>query len=160
MSDVTQLIDQLRLHMGDYTAPYTFSDSVMETALISAINALGRRWSYRYSATSSGTVTRSSTATFRDAAPPTIAAADERPIILQAAIILKGAQYEGHVWDIGSWRDDEVAYSNIAAAKSADSSIGRDLEELERLLKARLYGASRQSLEGYKLPGNIREGAE
>jgi hypothetical protein len=78
---------------------------------------------------------------------------DEAVIELQAGIIIKSAKIYDGVWDVGSWRDDEVSYSNIQSAKSRDVSIERDLRILDELLKPNLHAGRVQtnleSLENY-----------
>lgn len=152
------LIDDLRVHLGDVTAPYRYSDELLRHALVMACKTLGRKWRDRYTINSSYVVSRSATATFTEDSPPVIMRADERLFILQAAIILVSASLKDAAWDLGSWRDDEVAYSNIAGGNMVAKVLSNDIEELERLLRQRLYGADRQELPGFRLPMNYREG--
>jgi hypothetical protein len=156
MSDVTFLIPDLRVQLGDLTEPYRFSDDTIETALFTAIKILGRRWRYRYLIDEDDTVTRNSSINF-ETTSPTIEFADQGIIVLQAAIILKSSSAWESTWDIGSWRDDEVSYSNIQAAKSRDASIAQAELLLEKALKSRLHPGIVNSMPGFHEPLNIRE---
>lgn len=47
-TNIDDLIITVRLHIGDYTESIKFSDSIIRTALISAVKMLQRRWDNRY----------------------------------------------------------------------------------------------------------------
>jgi len=148
--DITYLVPELRLRLFDLEEPYTYSDTTLSTGVLSAIKLLGRRWRNRYLVVSGYDVKRNpSIDTFVEDEPPVIEPADEAVIILQASIIIKTAHSYNSVWDVASWKDDEVSYSNIQSAKSRDLSIQRDYEELETLLKTRLYAGKYSPLPGY-----------
>ena len=157
-TDLDFLIDDLRLELNDYTEPYTYEDAVLRHALVMALKALGRRWHYRYSIDDSYTVTRNTKVPFSADEPPVIDRPDERVIVLKAAIIMRLSELSDTVWNIGSWRDDEISVSNIAAGNMFDKMLQREENELEELLKRRLYAGTRQSLPGFRLPMNQREG--
>lgn len=157
-TDLDYLIDDLRLHLGDLTTPYTFEDTTLRHALVMACKILAKRWRNRYKLDSDYAVTRNSSGDFAESSPPVIEYADEAAFILQAAILLKSAELRDSVWDIQSWKDDEVSYSNIQAGRSAGDLIGQDKALLEEWFKKRLFGSDRQSLSGFHLPYNQREG--
>lgn len=153
------LIDDLRFALGDWELPYTYSDTVLNSALLAATRALSRKWRNRYRLSETDdSVYRNTERYFTESEPPVVVKADERIFVLQAAIIIKKAKLADSMWDIGSWRDDEISFSNIASGKVVTDAIKRDEEELELLLRGSLYGTDRQALLGFKLPQNQREG--
>ena len=152
------LIDDLRLYLGDISKPYTFNDTDLRHALVMGVKALMKEWRNRYSIDSNYTVTRNSNSKFADSSPPVIETADEFIIVVQAAIIIKGAQMKDSVWDLATWRDDEISYSNLESGKQARTSLDEDRAIKEKWFKKRLFGVDRQSLPGFHLPLNIREG--
>jgi hypothetical protein len=54
--NIDYLIEPVRFHIGDFTEPYRFDDAVIRTAIINAVQALQRRWKYRYLLFTSGIV--------------------------------------------------------------------------------------------------------
>jgi len=159
MSDLTYLVIDLRRYIYDITEPYSYTDDLLDAYLMQGMRMLGVRWNYRYLITITGTVTRNTAITsWKTTSPPIIEYGDESKIILQSAILLKSGSAFNSSWDVGSWKDDEIAYSNIQAAKSRDLSIIRDQELLDQLLKGRLFIGSAYDLPGYHLPYNLVEG--
>lgn len=147
------LIPDLRQQLGDTDpATYRFVDEWLLKALISAVKALGRYWRFKYLIDESYNVYRNDLYPFTLSSPPVIEMSDERPIILKAGLIVKSGDLEKNGWNIGSWRDNEVSYSNIEGAKSLKESIRQDLEELDDLLVSptkRLARPQKGSLPGY-----------
>lgn len=47
-TNVDDLIMNVRLHIGDYAESLKFSDSIIRTAIVSAVKMLQRRWDSRY----------------------------------------------------------------------------------------------------------------
>lgn len=131
------LIPMLRLKLGDTnSASYRYLDEWLRSALAAAISTLNRRWAGKYYLDATDTVVRSATNfTFEFEAPPVIQYKDEWVIILAASIIVKSGQLENLSWDIGSWRDAELSYSNLESGKQKDQSLQRDIDELNSLLK-------------------------
>lgn len=183
-SDLDYLIGSLRAHLGDVQSPYTFSDELLRRALVDAVKALSFRWQSRYTISATGTIgALNYTASgldynyysisrntvkyiFIDSEPPVIQIGDELPIILQASIIIKsGNLYLGSAAGrFGSWRDDELSYSNIASVTSYRTSLEDDKAKLDEVLPPRtgkLARPSRQSLPGFSSSiGNYYEGGD
>lgn len=157
-TDLDFMINDLRFYLGDIAVPQRYEDTHLRHSLVMACKALMKKWRNRYSINASYSISRSPTAEFYELQPPIIERADERAFILQASIIVKSADITNTASSIGSWRDDEIAYSNIASAKVRDISLESDIKELELWLRRRLFGSARQALPGFKLPLNIREG--
>lgn len=176
------LLGSLRAHMGDVSAPYTFSDGLLRRALVDAVKSLTKRWQTRYTIVCSGIapqipllisgidysywyVYRTHTPgawRFPVDEPPIILVEDERPIVLQAAITLKNGQLQKNALGFGSWRDDEISLSNIAGGDKLEQSIIRDRAELDSILPPRaekLAHPRKQSLVGFSSAVlNIYEG--
>lgn len=158
VTSLDYMIEDLRFYLGDVIVPYRYADSHLRHALVMACKALMKKWRNRYTINTSYTVSRSSTAEFYELVPPTVERADEIAFILQGSIIIKTAELQDTSWDIASWRDDEIAYSNIAGGGALKRSLENDIAALEEFLRRRLFGSARQSMPGFKLPLNLREG--
>ena len=94
-------------------------------------------WNNKYVIDTSNNVARNSNWDSNDYefdSPPIVQNKDERPIILMASMIIKGGTLENNAWDYGSWRDDEIAYSNIEGGKQKNASLKRDFDELSGYL--------------------------
>ena len=121
------LLPKLRLHLGDFTEPYRYTDEWLRTALAGAIDLLGSWWDYRYLLTEDNlTVSRSTSATFALDSPPIIQKSDERPLILRAGLIMKSGSLESMSYNLGTWKDAEISHSNVQAGKSKESSINKE----------------------------------
>ena len=156
-TDVDYLIPALRYYIGDYDT-LRYDTDTLRQALIFAVRMLMRRWSNRYTIDADGAITRTTAITFDAVSPPAIQYRDEPPIVIQAAIIIKSGSLQDSSWQVASWRDDEIAVSNIQADRSRSSNLDRDEKLLETYFKQRLHSGSRQSLPGFKYPPNFREG--
>jgi len=160
-TNLDYLITPLRLHMDDYTEPFTYSDSFLRTHLVFAVKSLAPRWNYRYLLDTNNNVTRNSHHTYLFPDPPLVQYSDDRAIVLQAAIDIKSPLVYTHSQSAVSWKDDEVSFTNISGHTSLAESLKRDLEELERLLpsaRSRLAQPIKQSLPGFMNPPNEYEG--
>lgn len=132
-----ELIPTLRLKLGD-TEPttYRYLDAWLKTALQASVSALARYWGAKYLLDDLGDVYRNTLyIDWEFDSPPIIQFKDGWIIVLMAAIIVKSGQLENLAWDIGSWRDAELSFSNIESGKQKDASLARDIEELNNYLK-------------------------
>lgn len=141
------LIPTLRLHLGD-TNPttYRYIDGWIRVALISGVKAMQRWWGDRYLVDIVNNVSRNPDVEFLFDEPNVIQDRDERPIILMASILVKSGQLESNSWNVGSWRDAEIAISNIESSRSKQFGIEMDWKELEMYLMSptkKLAGALR-----------------
>lgn len=153
------LIPELRMHLGDVDpTAYKYATIYLRHALVIACKTLMKKWRNRYLINASYVVRRNTNVIYEIDPPPIIQYSDERAFTLQAAIIIKSAELQNSAWDIASWRDDEVSYSNIAGGAVLRKSLLDDIDELELWLRRRLFTASRQSLPGFRYPPNYREG--
>jgi hypothetical protein len=152
--DIDFLITELRLFIGDTTpATYRYTDTWLEIALLAAVKALGRWWSDRYLVDSSELVYRNTTYTlWEETSPPVIQQKDERVIILMAAIVILEGSLENSAWDLASWKDNEISFSNLEGGRIRNDRIGRLWDELKSLIlppTKRLAWTTKQSLPGY-----------
>jgi hypothetical protein len=131
---VEYLLSRLRLKLGDTdSTQYRYTDAWLIVSLLSATISLQRWWDIKYLVdTDLQTITRNEDAVdlFRYEEPPVIQQIDEQPIILMAAIIIKSGQLEANSWNLGSWKDAEIAVSNIAGGDAKKESLRRDWDEL------------------------------
>jgi len=159
ISNIDSLITPLRMHINDST--FTISDSELRTRLLYATKALAARWNNKYLVNTSNDVERNPNLVYLFSSPPVIQNLDERAIILQASIDVKGSLFYNSAWNVGSWKDEEISYSNVTGAKSVQDSLLRDIEELNNILpvgRQRLAQPSKQSLPGFNNPPNEYEG--
>jgi hypothetical protein len=158
-TDLDFLIWSVRRKVGDLTEPYTYSDELIRSYLVEALRVLGGRWRNRYLIDGDYVVTRNtSITTFTITSPPVIEQQDQEIIALQAAIMIKSNAVYDSSWDVASWKDNEIAYSNIQGGKIRDLSLDRDIALLEALLDKNLHPGKTQSLPGFHPPYNTIEG--
>jgi len=139
-SNLEEILIPLRVHIGDTTEPYTYTDELLHNILRHAVNALMPRWSNRYYLDNDGVALRNTGTgvTFDFSSPPVIQRQDNRPIVLQAAIMIKSGSKFSSVSSAVSWRDEEISYSNIESAKQRSSALQDDVDELNMLLPKKL----------------------
>jgi hypothetical protein len=136
VTTLVQYIDRLRLQVGDTdAAAYRYINEWLLISLVAAVESLQSWWNFRYLVDDNDHVFRNTGITFEYAEPPIIQRSDIRPIILMASIIIKSGGLENFSWNLGSWRDAEISFSNIEGGRAKDSSITRDWEELKGYLK-------------------------
>jgi len=157
MSDLTFLVESLRNYIGDISSPYRFTDDELEVGLYTGLDMLLSRLRFKYTIDESDAITRTSGSKFYQDSPPVIEHADQACIIVQAAIVLKSASAWDASWDVASWKDDEISYSNIQGARSKDQSIANDLKLLDDLLKRRLLTSKLSKMPGFHSPLNTIE---
>jgi len=151
-TNLDYLITDLRLHLGDTSEPYRYTDAWLRTSLVMSVKALMRWWNYKYLIDTDYNASRNPNVTFLFASPPIIEYGDEHPIVLMASIIIKEGSLQESAWSAGSWRDAEIAYSNIEGNRARTQSLLKDWETLESILKPpqkRLAQAKKASTPGY-----------
>lgn len=141
------LIPILRLQLGDMNpTSYRYMDEWLNVALISALKALQRWWGFKYLINEVNNEVTRGDFNFTTSEPPVIQSLDERPLILMASILVKSGQLESNSWNVGSWKDAEIAVSNIEGNKAKEFGLGMDWEELKNYIlppTKRLKGALR-----------------
>lgn len=152
-SPLDYLIPHVRLYIGDMNpTTYRYADTWVSLALVAAVKSLGRWWKNKYIVDINDLVSRNENIQFPIDAPPVIMFDDERVIILMTSIIMLEGSLENLSWDVGSWKDAEVSFSNIETGKVKDSRITRMWNELNSLMLPpikRLANAKKGSLPGY-----------
>ena len=152
-TNLDYLITDLRLHLGDITEPYRYTTDWLRTSLVMSVKALMRWWNYKYLIDSDYNASRNPRIIFLFPQPPVIEYGDEYPIVLMASIIIKEGSLEESAWNTGSWKDAEIAYSNIEGNRARTTSLKQDWETLESILKPpmkRLAQSKKMSHPGYK----------
>lgn len=150
-TNLDYLIENVRIHLSDLdSTSYRYTDAWIRTAIVSAVKALQRWWGDKYiiNDTTYNVSRNSNFSYFTFDSPPIIEHRDERPIVLMASIFIKSGQLEANSWGVGSWRDAEIAVSNIEGNKAKTFSLKMDWEELKDYLRPptkRLYPAIKTS---------------
>jgi len=140
---LTFLISPLRRHLADYTVPYTYDDATLSGFLLDGMKALGHRWHNKYFVATVESipnliVRRDNTDLFEFSEPPVIQYPDERAVVLQASIIIKSSTKWSESGSAVTWRDEEIAYSNVQSAKQRSSTLDDDVKELNELFPIKL----------------------
>ena len=129
------LLPILRLKLGDTdSTSYRYIDDWLRTSLEASVSALSRYWDSKY-IMESGDIVRNSAYAYFETTTPVIQVKDAWIIILMASVIVKSGQLENLSWDIGSWHDSELSFSNIATGQQKDLSLKKDLDELASYIK-------------------------
>ena len=152
-TDLSYLLPRLRLKLGDIDpATYRYLDTWLVLALVASVESLQRWWNYKYLVDDSNLVYRNPNITFLFSEPPVVERGDNYIIILMTSVIIKSGDLQNFSWNLGSWRDAEISYSNIEGGKSKTELIKRDWEELMSLLTPpvkKLSFARKSHLPGY-----------
>lgn len=138
-TDLDYLLPYLRLKIGDTdSTAYKYLDEWLQTALILAVKSLSRYWGSKYFVTDAGVVTRNADyEQFEfEESDGLIQSKDEDIIIIKAAIIILGGSLENSAWNLGSWRDAEIYYSNTESGRIRKDSVDRLQAELDSMIKA------------------------
>lgn len=131
------LIPTLRMQLGDTNpSSYRYVDGWLRSALVTSVKSLQRWWGAKYLVddTTKNVSRNTEDFDFNFEEPPVIMDSDERPIILMASILVKSGQLESNSWNVGSWKDAEIAVSNIEGNKAKEFGLKMDWEELKAYL--------------------------
>jgi hypothetical protein len=136
-SNISYLIPFLRMELWDVDPTnYRYTDEWLDISLTSSVKSLQRWWLNRYTIDETNLiVSRSTAATFVQAEPPVIDAADEMPVILMAAFLVKEGSLENSAWSTATWRDAEYYVSNVEGGKLRDAGLKRTWDRLLMYLK-------------------------
>lgn len=151
--NIGYLVPHLRLVLGDINpSGYRYATEWLTIALIAAIKSLGRWWNNRYLVDENDLIYRNPKIAFSQPEPPVILIQDERPVVLMAAIIVLEGSLENSAWNLVSWRDNEIAFSNLEGGRIRDKGLSRLWDELMSLLvppTKKLAKPVKGSLPGY-----------
>lgn len=136
VTNLDYLLPTLRQHLGDTDVlTYRYMDGWLRAALVTGVKSMQRWWGNRYLINpDTYDVIRNTDVEFDFVAPPIIQDRDERPIILMSSILVKSGQLESNSWNVGSWKDAEIAVSTIEGNKAKEFGYGMDWRELEMYL--------------------------
>lgn len=152
-TDLDYLRPLLRIYLGDQSAE-RFLDTELDVALLAGLEALGPWWNFKYLTEDiTNLVLRNTSIRFLFPEPPVVEDGDNFPIILMSAIILRTGDLASFSYNLGAWRDAEIAFSNIQGGRAKDSLIARDWDILMDFLKPpqkRLAGSGKKHLQGYR----------
>jgi len=162
-TNLDYLLPFLRLRIGDtVSGSYRYTDEWLQTALVSAVWALHTRWSGKYLIDANNDVERNTDMwVYTYDSPPVVEAPDFMPIIIMAAIIVLEGSLENLSWNVGSWKDAEISYSNIQSGRTKETILGKLFAELESYLipaTKKLKRSLKGSLVGYQ--GNVHESGQ
>jgi len=132
-SNLSQFLQPLRQYLWDLDqSQYKYTDQWLLNSLASAINSLSPWWNQKYLLDENCNVTRNPNYVkiWKFEEPPVVEQDDEMPIILMASILIKSGVLQNNVWNVGTWRDAEIYYSNVEGGKAAIESLKRDWETL------------------------------
>ena len=153
--NLNTLIPEFRIRIGDIDpATYRYTDAWVLVSLKSSVKLLSKWWNFKYLLDSIGEVYRNPNGyfVFDEATSGVLEPGDDQVIIIMAAIILLEGSLENAAWDFASWRDAEIAYSNLESSRARGNILTRLWNELTSILKVpqkRLARALKGSLPGY-----------
>lgn len=152
---VNFLVPDVRLRIGDLDATsYRYLDEWIISSLILSIKSLERFWNNKYLIDDLYNVTRNPNIVFMfDETDGVIEKRDEYVIILMASLVMLEGSLENNAWNISSWKDAEISYSNLESGRLRNDTVKRLRDELYSYLKPpqkRLAWAKGQALPGYK----------
>jgi hypothetical protein len=149
------LIQFVRLRIGDTSQPYRYLDEWIRTALVSAVDKLGKWNNFKYLLDADYNIYRNPNASFvfSEDSFGIIEPSDKDVIVLMASIILLEGSLENSAWNFHSWRDAEISYSNLEQSRTRNEILNKLWEELYNTLKppTKRLGKTR----GAKLPGYL-----
>ena len=132
-SNIDYLIPYLRLKLGDINAT-RYENDWLRTALLLAVRVSQRYLNNKYLIDDQNNVYRNPNFPYFIQEYGIIEARDEPIIVLLAAIIVLEGSLENSAWDAVSWRDNEIAFSNLEQFRTRGDILGRLVDELHSLL--------------------------
>lgn len=132
-SNIDYLIPYLRVKLGDIQN-VRYEDSWLRTALLLAVRVSQRYLSNKYLIDENNNVYRNPDYPYFIQEYGIIEARDEPIIVLLAAIIVLEGSLENSAWDAVSWRDNEVAFSNLEQFRTRGEVLNKLVDELNSLL--------------------------
>lgn len=133
------LIPFIRLRIGDTNvSSYRYLDEWIRTALVAAVDKLGRWLNYKYLLDTNYNIYRNPEYRhfdFDEASFGIIEPGDKDVIILMASIILLEGSLENSAWNFHSWRDAEISYSNLEQSRTRNEVLSKLWDELYKTLK-------------------------
>ena len=131
--DPAYLIPFIRLNLGDINpVSYRYTNEWIKVAIEGAVKALSGWWNAKYIIDPYNSVSRNSLVygLFSESEPPVIEPRDERIIILMSTIVILEGSLENSAWNLASWKDNEISYSNLEGGRIRDKNLQRLWDEL------------------------------
>jgi len=160
-TELEYLIPMVRLRIGDINPiSYRYLDEWVKMSLIASVESLQLWWRGRYNVTRDGIVTRDEDYTYFETpvSEGVIEQKDEYIIVLMAAYLLLSGSLENSAYNVQSWRDNEISFSNLEGGRIRGDNVARLWNELLAYMtppSKRLARPKKGSLWGYK--GNTYE---
>ena len=154
--DVSYLLPYLRIKLGDTdSTQYRYLDAWLDTALVMAVKAMQPYWEYRYLVDSNNQVYRNPKFPFWVflESDGVIQQSDEYLIVLMAAIITLEGTLENYSWNMQSWADSEIRFTNLDSGKQKDNNVNRLWTEFMTLVvppNKKLARARKGPLPGFR----------
>lgn len=153
---IDSLIPYIRVRLGDISSPYRYEDSWISSAVRAAVVLLER---YNYNkyiiSTSTNDIIRNPYFTswyYSESEVGVLEPQDVSIFVTASTLIISQGDLESNAWNVGSWKDFEISYSNISAGKHKNDNISRLWDELHNLITPptkRLATPRKGSLPGY-----------
>jgi hypothetical protein len=157
VTSLTDFLPYLRLEIGDTdSTAYRYLDEWLLRALQASVESLGGWWNFKYLIDESGEIIRNPNNDTFVLDEPTygiVEFQDKRPIVLMSAFITLKGTLENSAWNLGSWKDAEISFSNIESSRARSGTLKMIWDELTSLLlvpNKRLAHSKKGSLPGYK----------
>jgi hypothetical protein len=154
--DLTNLIPMVRLKIGD-TDPdsYRYTDEWIELSMKAGVQSLGLWMNYKYLLDENDDVIRNPNKSynFDVATYGVIEPGDNILIVLMASYILLEGSFENSAWDLVSWKDAEISYSNLQSGKHRNDNLNRMWAEIEAYLlppTKKLAFSKKSHLQGFR----------
>jgi len=149
------LIPDVRLKIGDLdSTAYRYLDEWILNSLILSVKSLQRFWNNKYLLDSTNAVYRNPELTFLlDEVDGVIEDRDEYILIVMSSTIILEGSLENNSWNISSWKDAEISFTNLESGRIKNDLLKRLRDELYSYLKPpskRLAWAIGNPLVGYK----------
>ncbi len=151
---ISVLIPLLRVKIGDLVPTnYRYLDDWLMTALSASVQSI---WNRKYYIDDLGNVTRTSSLSYFSTDENIVGALEPRdrlPITINAAIIILQGGLENNAWNLSSWRDAEISFSNLESGRIMDSNLKSLFAELYTYITPptkRLARTTSAPLSGYK----------
>lgn len=132
-SNIDYLIPYLRIKLGDVDGS-RYDTNWLRTALLLAVRVSQRYLNNKYLIDENNNVYRNPDYPYFIQEYGIIEARDEPIIVLLAAIIVLEGSLENSAWDAVSWRDNEVAFSNLEQFRTRGEVLNKLVDELNSLL--------------------------
>jgi hypothetical protein len=153
-SNLSYLIPYVRLRLGDTdVSSRRYLDEWLQRSLVLSTITLGKWMNFKYLLDENYNIYRNPNHQFMFPAPPVIEGADESIIVAMATYLTLEGSLENSAWDVVSWKDAEISFSNLESARTRSRVLERLWEEITLTVQPpgkRLSFSVKGHLPGYK----------